>query len=66
MLDCRQEPPTGGQTEFSLVVQTLVPLRLVVCVVVCVVVDDVFVSNQPKCRPERKTEKLVSPDESSQ
>lgn len=24
--------------------------------------DNVFVSNQPKCRPERKTAKLVSPD----
>lgn len=28
--------------------------------------DHVFVSNQPKCRPERKTAKLVSPDESSE
>lgn len=26
--------------------------------------DAVFVSNQPKCQPERKTAKLVSPDES--
>lgn len=24
--------------------------------------DNVFVSNQPKCQPERKTAKLVSPD----
>lgn len=26
--------------------------------------DNVFVSNQPKCQPERKTTKLVSPNES--
>lgn len=47
------------------VVFALFVLSLLSFVLLFVLLSDaVFVSNQPKCQPERKTAKLVSPDES--